>query len=164
MTADDRKVQSSLYVMDTYGLLPSAVMSGGILIADDNPNVRRLLRSFVETNTGFEVCGEAENGAEAIERAKELQPDLVLLDMTMPGVSGTEAASTLKRLLPAVKIILFTMHTDGVNQALASTFGIDVVIAKSDSITTLKEHLIRLLTPVDSQTRAADLRKNTRIN
>ena len=49
----------------------------GILIVDDNANIRRLLRSFVETNMGFGVCGEAENGAEAIEKAKEFQPDLI---------------------------------------------------------------------------------------
>jgi two-component system chemotaxis response regulator CheY len=85
-------------------------MSNSILIVDDNENIRRLLRSFVETKTGFEVCGEAENGAEAIEKAKELQPDLILLDMPNPGVSGTEAAPILKRLLPEVTVILFTMH------------------------------------------------------
>lgn len=139
-------------------------MSGGILIVDDNANIRRLLRSFVEANTSFEICGDAENGADAVEKAKELQPDLVLLDLTLPDMSGTEVASTLKRLLPQVKIILFTMHADGVNQALASTFEIDVVIAKSDSILTLREHLLRLLTPFDGPTYAADSRKNTRIN
>ena len=93
----------------------------GILIVDDNANIRRLLRSFIETNTVFKICGEAENGPEGIEKAKELQPELILLDMTMPGMHGTEAASILKRVLPQVKIILFTLHTDGVNQALAST-------------------------------------------
>jgi DNA-binding NarL/FixJ family response regulator len=136
----------------------------GILIVDDNANIRRLLRSFVETNTTFGVCGEAENGPEAIEKAKVLEPDLILLDMTLPGMSGTEAALILKGLRPQVKIILFTMHTDGVNQALASRFGIDVVIAKSDSIITLKERLMALLTPVDAPARAADLRQNTKIN
>ena len=135
----------------------------GILIVDDNANIRRLLRSFVESNTGFEVCGEAENGPEGIEKAKELQPDLILLDTTMPGMHGTEAAPILRRLLPQVKIILFTLHTDGVNQALASTFDIDVVISKTEAITTLREHLNALLTPVDSPTRAADI-KNTKIN
>jgi DNA-binding NarL/FixJ family response regulator len=138
-------------------------MPNGILIVDDNANIRRLLRSFVETNAGFEVCGEAENGAEAIEKAKKLQPELVLLDMTLPGMSGTEAAPILKRLLPQVKIILFTMHTDGVNQALAETFNIDVVIAKSDSITKLTEHLNALLRPGEAAMQAADL-KNTRIH
>jgi len=66
-----------------------------------------------------------------LQRAKELQPDLILLDTTMPGMHGTEAASILKQLLPEVKIILFTLHSDGVNQSLASTFDIDVVISKN---------------------------------
>ena len=136
----------------------------GILIVDDNANIRRLLRSFVETNTEFEVCGEAENGPEGIEKTKELQPDLILLDLTLPGMLGTEAAPILKQLLPQVKIILFTLHTDGVNQALASTFDIDAVISKTDAITTLREHLIALLTPVDSSTRATDIPTNTGIN
>ena len=134
------------------------------MVVDDNANIRRLLRSFIETNTIFNVCGEAENGPEGIEKAKELQPELILLDMTMPGMHGTEAAPILKRLLPQVKIILFTLHTDGVNQALASTFDIDAVISKTDAITTLREHLIALLTPFDSPTPAADLRTNTKIN
>ena len=88
-----------------------SIMSNSILIVDDNENIRRLLRSFVETTTSFQVCGEAENGAEAIEKAKELQPDLILLDMTMPRVSGTEARAILTRLLPEVKKILSTIHT-----------------------------------------------------
>jgi CheY-like chemotaxis protein len=143
-------------------LLFFTVMSNGILIVDDNANIRRLLRSFVEGNTAFAVCGEAENGAEAIEKAKELQPDLILLDLGLPGMSGTDAASFLKRIVPHVKIILFTMHTEGINQALASRFDIDLVLTKSDSITSLKEHLVALLTP--SPTPTTDLRKNTRIN
>jgi len=136
----------------------------GILIIDDNANMRRLLRSFVESNTGFEICGEAENGPEGIEKAKDLQPDLILLDLTLPGMSGTEAAPILKRMLPLVKIILFTMHSDGVNQALASTFDIDIAMAKSDSIFMLKDHLITLLSPINSPTRPANLTKNKNIN
>lgn len=137
-------------------------MSNGILIVDDNANIRRLLRCFVETNTGFTVCGEAENGEEAIEQAKELQPDVIVLDLTLPGMSGAEAAPILKWLLPHVKIILFTIHADGVNKALTSTLDIDVAIAKSDHILTLKEHLTTLLTPADSPT--SDLRKDKKIN
>ena len=136
------------------GLLPSAcVMANGILIVDDNASIRQLLRLFIENNTGFKICGEAENGAEGIEIAKKLKPDLILLDLTLPGMSGTEAAKALKSAMPQVKIILFTMHADGVNQSLASTFQIDRVITKSDSITTLGEHLKELLTPVNGQTK-----------
>ena len=121
-------------------------MSNGILVVDDNANIRHLLRVFVETN-GFKVCGEAENGADAIEKAKQLRPDLVLLDLTMPIMTGTEAAPILKRIMPQVKIILFTMHADGVNKSMPVASGVDVVIAKSDSIKKLREHLTALLAP-----------------
>lgn len=120
----------------------------GILVVDDNANMRRLLRSYIESNTQFKICGEAANGAEAIERAKELRPDVVLLDLTLPGMSGTDAARELKRVMPNLKIILFTMHADGVNETLASMFSIDRVIAKSDAITKLGEHL-KALMPTD---------------
>jgi two-component system, response regulator YesN len=125
----------------------------GILIVDDNANIRHLLHSFVESNTGYKVCGEAENGSEALEKAKKLRPDLVLLDLTLPGMTGTETATALKLELPHVKIILFTFHADGVNQSLASTFNIDRVISKSESIRTLGEHLKALLTPVNEPRR-----------
>jgi CheY-like chemotaxis protein len=125
-------------------------MAKGILVVDDNANIRHLLRVFVETN-GFKVCGEAENGADAIEKAKQLRPDLVLLDLTMPIMTGTEAAPILKRMMPQVKIILFTMHADGMSKTMPAASGVDVVIAKSDSIKKLREHLTALLAP-DSNT------------
>jgi|GraSoi_2013_40cm_1033754.scaffolds.fasta_scaffold01204_6 DNA-binding NarL/FixJ family response regulator len=125
----------------------------GILIVDDNASIRQLLHSFIENSTGFKVCGEAENGADALERARKLEPDLVLLDLTLPGMTGTQTATALKLELPDMKIILFTFHADGVNQSLASTFGVDRVIAKSDSIRTLGEHLKALLPPVNGTTR-----------
>jgi CheY-like chemotaxis protein len=129
----------------------------GILIVDDNANIRQLLHSFVESNTEYEICGEAENGAQALERARKLLPDLVLLDLTLPGMTGTETATALKQDLPDVKIILFTFHADGVNQSLASTFQIDRVIAKSDSIRTLGMHLKELLTPVNGTRRQSGM-------
>jgi DNA-binding NarL/FixJ family response regulator len=66
----------------------------------------------VETKAKFTVCGEAENGADAIKKAQQLQPDLVLLDLSMPLLDGAEAAVVLKRIMPQTKIILFTMHAD----------------------------------------------------
>src|SRR5438270_8994052 len=109
-------------------------MSTGILIVDDNASIRLLLRSYVESSTPFTICGEAENGAEALTKARELQPDLVLLDLTLPGMSGTETAVALKALTPRPKIILFTLHTERVTQELASLSGIDVVLSKSEGI------------------------------
>jgi len=118
-----------------------------LLICDDNPNIRYLLRSFVETRTPFEVCGEAIHGIDAIEKAKQLQPDLILLDLSMPVMTGAEAAVILKREVPRMKIILFTLHMDDVSKAVGRAIGVDLMLSKSDSISKLADHLHALLTP-----------------
>jgi DNA-binding NarL/FixJ family response regulator len=125
----------------------------GILIADDNRSIRLLLRSFVETKTQFTVCGEAENGTDAVEKAQQLQPDLVLLDLSMPLLNGAEAAFVLKRIVPQTKIILFTMHADNVGGTLMTTAGVDLVLSKAEGLVKLEQHLNALLGPtVDTQT------------
>jgi two-component system chemotaxis response regulator CheY len=118
-----------------------------LLICDDNPNIRYLLRTYVETRTPFEVCGEAIHGVDAIEKAKQLQPDLILLDLSMPIMTGAEAAVILKRVMPRMKIILFSMQTDDVSRSLGTAIGIDLTLSKSDGITKLADHLHALLTP-----------------
>jgi DNA-binding NarL/FixJ family response regulator len=118
-----------------------------LLICDDNPNIRYLLRAYVESRTPFNVCGEAAHGVEAIEKAKELQPDLILLDLSMPIMTGAEAAVILKRAMPRMKIILFSMHTDDVSRSLGTAIGIDLTLSKSDGISKLADHLHALLTP-----------------
>jgi DNA-binding NarL/FixJ family response regulator len=118
-----------------------------LLICDDNPNIRYLLRSYVESRTPFNVCGEAAHGVEAIEKAKELKPDLILLDLSMPIMTGAEAAVILKRAMPRMKIILFSMHTDDVSKSLGTAIGIDLTLSKSDGISNLANHLRALLTP-----------------
>jgi DNA-binding NarL/FixJ family response regulator len=122
----------------------------GILICDDNPNIRYLLRVFVESQTPFKICGEAGHGTEAIDKARLLQPDLVLLDLAMPVMNGAEAASVLKTMLPRTKIILFSMHMDSVPRSLAATIGVDLALSKSDGITKLGEHLETLLAPMNN--------------
>ena len=122
----------------------------GILICDDNPNIRYLLRVFVESQTPFQVCGEASHGTEAIEKARVLQPELILLDLAMPVMSGAEAASVLKAMLPRTKIILFSMHMDNVPRSLAAAIGVDLALSKADGITKLGEHLKKLLAPIDA--------------
>jgi len=117
----------------------------GILIADDNANIRVLLRTFVENHTALKVCAEASSGVEAVEKAKELLPDVVLLDLAMPNLNGIEAASILKRTNPGVRIILFTMKVDGLGRSLASAIGIDFVLSKEESINKLTEHLKSLI-------------------
>lgn len=119
-----------------------------ILIADDNPNIRHLLRLLVETKTGLEVCGEAENGAQAVEKARDLNADVVLLDLKMPMLNGIEAASVIKRVLPRVRVVLFTMQMDGLGKTLATAIGIDFVMSKEESITKLTEYLATVV-PVE---------------
>jgi DNA-binding NarL/FixJ family response regulator len=128
----------------------------GILIVDDNPNIRHLLRVYVETQTSFTICGEAGHGVEAIDKAKQLQPDLVLIDLSMPVLGGAEAASVLKAMLPRTKIILFSMHMDSVPRSLAAAIGVDLALSKSDGITKLGEHLKALLAPIDTAVEVAE--------
>jgi DNA-binding NarL/FixJ family response regulator len=80
-----------------------------ILIADDSELVRRAIRGFLLSNSR-DVCGEAVDGADALQKAKELMPDLVLLDMNMPGHSGLDVANMFQRELPNVKIIVMSQN------------------------------------------------------
>src|ERR1700694_2997711 len=81
-----------------------------ILIADDNELVRRGVRELLSSETGWEVCGEAADSAEALRKAQELLPDLILLDVSMPDMNGLEAARLLRGMLPEVKIIIISQH------------------------------------------------------
>ena len=104
-----------------------------VFIVDDHPSIRFLLASLVETED-FTVCGEAVDGRDAIEKAPQANPDLILLDFSMPNMNGGEAAVVLKRLMPLVPIILFTLHDDSVSQAFAAAMHVDRVIAKADGM------------------------------
>ncbi|MGB2664231.1 MAG: response regulator [Candidatus Acidiferrum sp.] len=117
-------------------------MSNGLLIVDDNPGMRALIRRFVESH-GYKVSAEADNGVEAIKRAKEILPDLILLDLSMPLLNGAEAASVLKRMMPSVPIILFTMYDFG--DAIAKAVGVDIVLSKPEGVDQLATHLKSIL-------------------
>jgi DNA-binding NarL/FixJ family response regulator len=105
-------------------------MSKSIFIADDNGQVRKLVREFLEAETDCKVVGEAKNGVEAIEQAKELKPDLILLDFLMPGLNGVEAASILKNMFPNVPIVMFTVYDDVLGTAVSEAAGVDLVVSK----------------------------------
>jgi len=128
--------------------LPVTPMSNGLLIVDDDPTIRSIIRSFVEAQ-GYKVCGEAADGIEAIERAKELQPDLILLDLAMPRLNGAEAAGVLRRSMPRVPILLFTMFAGDFGEKLASAIGVNVVLSKPEGLSKLGEHLKVLLNPTE---------------
>jgi DNA-binding NarL/FixJ family response regulator len=101
-----------------------------ILIVDDNPHVRNALRVCLEMNQGHEVCGEAENGQDGMELARQLKPDIVLLDYAMPNMNGLEAARLISASMPQCGMILFTMFASNELCTLAQAAGIRAVVSK----------------------------------
>ncbi len=81
-----------------------------ILIADDNDMVRRGIMRILSFVTNCEVCGEARDGSEALRKARELLPDLILLDISMPGINGLEVARLLRQEVPVAKILVISQH------------------------------------------------------
>ena len=81
-----------------------------ILIADDDPNIRMLLRRLVERQTEWQVCGDASNGAEAIEKVEQLQPDIVVMDLGMPVMSGLQAAPAIAKAHPQLPMLLISVQ------------------------------------------------------
>jgi DNA-binding NarL/FixJ family response regulator len=112
-------------------------MVRSILIVDDSPTVRHALCELFTREKDFDVCGEADNGKEAIERAKQLHPDLIVTDLSMPIMSGLEEARVLKQLMPTVPVIIYTAHSDPFIEKEAQAAGAYAVVSKSDPLTTL---------------------------
>jgi DNA-binding NarL/FixJ family response regulator len=84
----------------------------GVLLADDHPLYRRGLRQLLETVDGVTVVGEVEDGAAAVEAAKDLQPDVVVMDLNMPGMDGVEATRRVVSASPHIGVLVVTMHDD----------------------------------------------------
>jgi DNA-binding NarL/FixJ family response regulator len=122
----------------------SLLMSKRILVADDSDAVRRVVRTYL-TQQDFEVCGEAVDGEDAVEKARKLKPDLILLDVAMPQTNGIVVASVLKDMMPNLRIILFTMYNEAVAKAFPQGLAADVVIAKADGMSRLAECVHKLL-------------------
>lgn len=123
---------------------PEASAPKRILVVDDSDAVRDVIRTFLE-NTGFEVCGEAADGLEAIEKAKKLKPNLIVLDLSMPGMNGVEAAAALGELMPEVPVVVLTMYGDLLGEAMAAGLAVKAVVGKADGMMKLVESVKRLL-------------------
>jgi DNA-binding NarL/FixJ family response regulator len=118
-------------------------LSKRILIADDHESVLRRVRAMLDSQPTWEVCGEAVNGREAVAKAVQLKPDLVVLDFAMPQLNGLKTASEIHELLPEVPIVMFTMYAAQVKQE-AQKHGISWLVDKGESgalVTAVRELL-----------------------
>jgi len=108
-----------------------------VLVVDDNQLVREALCELFTREGDFEVCGGAENGQEAIEMAQLLRPDLIVTDLSMPVMNGLEETRALKKLMPAVPVIIFTSHSDPFVEREARVAGVSAVVSKSQAVAVL---------------------------
>jgi two-component system chemotaxis response regulator CheY len=115
-----------------------------ILIADDHAAVRTVLRSLFDKN-GFEVCGEAINGLDALQKAQEFHPDLIALDFCMPVMDGLEASRQLTKLMPDVPLLMLTSHVGKVMEEDALKAGIRRIAAKGGSFQRLMDDARELM-------------------
>ena len=109
-----------------------------ILIADDNATVRKLLREFLESEPGWTVCGEADDGNDALAKAVKLRPDLLLLDISMPELGGWQACRSIRAQLPELRILIITEHDPDLMQVAVLAEGVHGFVAKSEAVRTLK--------------------------
>lgn len=104
-----------------------------ILLADDHEIVREGLRRLLEAQPGWEICGEASTGREAVDLAKRLKPDVAVLDFSMPGLNGTEAARQILKELPRTEVLILTMHnTEPLIRGVLKS-GARALVLKSDA-------------------------------
>lgn len=112
-------------------------MSHNILIADDSRFIREALCNVFEREEDFDICGEAENGREAVAKAQQLHPDLILLDLSMPVMNGLDATRVLKRLMPEVPVIMFSAYRGSSTEKEARAAGACALVSKFEHISVL---------------------------
>ena len=115
-----------------------------ILVVDDNAPIRGLVREFIEARPGFEICGEATDGAEGIQKGRELKPDLIVIDFLMPRINGLQAALILHEIVPNTPIILFTFYKEAIPRDLAQAAGVSSILSKTDRLASLADEVQRL--------------------
>jgi DNA-binding NarL/FixJ family response regulator len=120
-------------------------MAARILLADDFDIVRRGIRGLLDGPPGWEICGEAANGREAVEKTLELKPDLVVLDVGMPIMNGIEAARQIRAFAPATKIVIFSVHRSAQLLERAKEAGVDACLAKGAAAEELRNTVAALL-------------------
>src|SRR5271169_7266280 len=125
-------------------MLAHIMASTRVLLSDDHSFMRRGLRTIIEANDRYEVCGEASDGSETLELATKLTPDILILDISMPPPNGLEVAAELRESLPQTKILMMTMHDSEEMLRAAAAVGVSGYILKSDAEELLLVALARL--------------------
>ena len=121
-----------------------------IMIADDFKAIRSAVAGILSRHAGWEVCGEAENGPDAVQKAKDLHPDLVLLDISMPGMDGLHAARLIRESVPSTKILILSHHDPAQLLVDARRSGADGCIDKSRIAADLVPSIARLESQVSA--------------
>src|SRR5438270_7332973 len=112
-------------------------MAKTVVIVDDNALIRQALCEMFKREADFEVRGEAENGREAIQKAQELRPDLIVMDLSMPVMNGIEAARVLRGMMPTVPLIIFSEYSDVFSEREATSAGVSALVPKSKHVSML---------------------------
>ena len=115
-------------------------MVKSVLIVEDHALTRQAVCSLFASQEDFEVCGDAENGQEAVEIAQVLRPDLIVLDLSMPVMNGIEAAQALKQLMPETPIIVFSEYCDVFSELEARSEGISALVSKTEPVSVLLDN------------------------
>lgn len=115
-----------------------------LLIVDDHPFIRRGLQTILHPFPEWELCGEADNGNDAIRMADELKPEVIIMDVSMPGLNGIEATRAIHKAQPSVKIVLLTLHESADLVRSAFRAGARGYLLKTDA----EQELVRALTVV----------------
>jgi CheY-like chemotaxis protein len=108
-------------------------MARTILVADDNPLIRKMLCGLFEDEEDYDICAEATNGKEAVDLALKHRPELIILDLSMPILNGVEASRELKRIMPEVPIILFTQYAAVGNTLVSAGLRADRIVSKNNA-------------------------------
>jgi DNA-binding NarL/FixJ family response regulator len=105
-----------------------------ILVADDQDAVRKRVIATLVSRQGFEICAEAANGLEAVERAKQSKPDLIVLDITMPELNGLDAARRIRSFLPDTPILILSVHKGKQLMEEARKIGVRGYVTKGEAV------------------------------
>lgn len=122
-----------------------------VLVVDDNSVMRQALCKLFRAAGGFEICGQAASGTEALQMVPKLRPALIVLDLYMPGINGLETARRLRKLAPPPPIILYSMNAEEIAADLARECGVAAVVSKAEGIKSLITKARSLLNSPDAQ-------------